>query len=505
MSNVDIGSSGSASGGIAIGDAISGGTAGRILYEGAGPVLADSANLTYDGTTLSVTSPSSGSVPMKIVGASGQSADLLQLINNGGGTMVSFEDDGNLLISVTGSSTASPRLFGMSALNPGTAARWQFGDNLNCIQCGNGKQIQMVAYHGLQLVGAHYQFSSWPFATDTGSCVHIPSTQAAYITLLIDGKTSQTADLTRWRNAAGTTLYSVTPSGYMQASPANINADQFVYADACFGNGTMGASFLAAGGVFASVMNLLPGDDPVNVSLPAALTVSSAAYGSNFTVPSILVQSPVAGNAIELWDDGHVVLTGSLNCLSFQTQSLVEVGTNTGGSNISWLTINGDAVDPYLRCNNGGGTTVATINFDGAFQVFDSANAQMLEMAPGDATILFQIEGGAACSIYANETITNTVNFSTSAVAPVATASLGRTSNAVQWHDGTAARYLFNKIRKNSAGTVFSRAQVNLIEGSNITLTVADDAANGEIDVTIAASGLSRGQVVALMTGNYLV
>lgn len=427
MSNVDIGSSGSAGGGIAIGDAISGGTAGRILYEGAGPVLADSANLTYDGTTFTATSPSSGSVPMKIVGASGQSADLLQLVNNGGNTMVSFEDDGNLLISVTGSSTASPRLFGMSALNPGTAARWQFGDNLNCIQCANGRQIQMVGYHGLQLIGAHYQFASWPFASDTGSCVHIPSTQASYITLLIDGKSGQTADLTRWRDDTGIKM-------------AAVEIDGSIYA----GQG-----------------------------------------------------------AVTLGSDG------SVHCTAFYTLSLVEVGANSGGSNISWLTINGDGVDPYIRCNNGGGTTVATINFDGAFQVFDSANAQMLEMAPGDSTILFQIEGGAACSIYANETITNTVNFSTSAVAPAATASLGRTSNAVQWHDGTAARYLFNKIRKNSAGTVFSRAQVNLIEGSNITLTVADDAANGEIDVTIAASGggggVSRGQVVALTTGNYLV
>lgn len=40
----------SVSGGVAIGGAISGGTATRILYEGAGPVLADSANFTWDNT-----------------------------------------------------------------------------------------------------------------------------------------------------------------------------------------------------------------------------------------------------------------------------------------------------------------------------------------------------------------------------------------------------------------------------------------------------------------------
>ena len=43
--------------------------------------------------------------------------------------------------------------------------------------------------------------------------------------------------------------------------------------------------------------------------------------------------------------------------------------------------------------------------------------------------------------------------------------------------------------RKNSAGTIFRRGRVNLIEGTNITLTMADDPTNGEIDVTIDAAG----------------
>jgi hypothetical protein len=48
-------------------------------------------------------------------------------------------------------------------------------------------------------------------------------------------------------------------------------------------------------------------------------------------------------------------------------------------------------------------------------------------------------------------------------------------------------------IRKNSAGSVFTRPRINLIEGSGVTLTVADDAGDSEVDVTIAATatGLS--------------
>lgn len=44
-------------------------------------------------------------------------------------------------------------------------------------------------------------------------------------------------------------------------------------------------------------------------------------------------------------------------------------------------------------------------------------------------------------------------------------------------------------LRKNSTGSDFERRRVNLIEGSNVTLTVSDDSANNEVDITIASSG----------------
>jgi hypothetical protein len=44
-------------------------------------------------------------------------------------------------------------------------------------------------------------------------------------------------------------------------------------------------------------------------------------------------------------------------------------------------------------------------------------------------------------------------------------------------------------VRKNSGANVGTRPRLNLIEGSNITLTVADDSGDNEVDVTVAASG----------------
>jgi hypothetical protein len=46
------------------------------------------------------------------------------------------------------------------------------------------------------------------------------------------------------------------------------------------------------------------------------------------------------------------------------------------------------------------------------------------------------------------------------------------------------------KVRKNNgASDVGARRRLNLIEGSNVTLTVSDDPTNEEVDVTIASSG----------------
>lgn len=44
-------------------------------------------------------------------------------------------------------------------------------------------------------------------------------------------------------------------------------------------------------------------------------------------------------------------------------------------------------------------------------------------------------------------------------------------------------------VSKNAGATVGTRRKLNFMEGTNVTLTIADDAGNGEIDITINASG----------------
>lgn len=77
----------------------------------------------------------------------------------------------------------------------------------------------------------------------------------------------------------------------------------------------------------------------------------------------------------------------------------------------------------------------------------------------------------------------------------MATISTGLTfsGGALTW-DGLIAR-------KNSGSDVGPRRRINFHEGSNITLTVADDAGNGEVDVTIAAAG-SSGATLTRVAGS---
>lgn len=61
-------------------------------------------------------------------------------------------------------------------------------------------------------------------------------------------------------------------------------------------------------------------------------------------------------------------------------------------------------------------------------------------------------------------------------------------------------------IRKNSTGTVYRRPQINLIEGTGITITVSDDPSGGEVDITLdstGSGGVSMG-VAQLIASNYV-
>lgn len=58
-------------------------------------------------------------------------------------------------------------------------------------------------------------------------------------------------------------------------------------------------------------------------------------------------------------------------------------------------------------------------------------------------------------------------------------------------------------VRKNSAGAEVQQPRLNLIEGANVTITLADDPVNSEADITFALTGTP--DVTALKVGSVQV
>ncbi|MCK5018641.1 MAG: hypothetical protein KAS32_16390, partial [Candidatus Peribacteraceae bacterium] len=138
----------------------------------------------------------------------------------------------------------------------------------------------------------------------------------------------------------------------------------------------------------------------------------------------------------------------------------------------------------------GGGTGAVNPQFsDALFRLFDDADATK--------QTAFQVSG-----VTAGTTRTLTVQDADGTIAltgdaPATHGSTHENGSADEINVGSLSGELADSqkttVRKNTGSNVGTRRRLNLIEGTNVTLTVADDAANEEIDITIASSGGAGG------------
>jgi len=130
-----------------------------------------------------------------------------------GGTLT-----GDLFLSVTGSSTASPRTIGMSNFATGTAARFQFGDPLNSIQASHGGRMAMQSYWGIEIYGGR-QNGTTPLGfisgASTDASLLVGGTIVNNPVLVTIGASGQTGDLQQWRNNSNAVLAYVTNAGFI--------------------------------------------------------------------------------------------------------------------------------------------------------------------------------------------------------------------------------------------------------------------------------------------------
>jgi hypothetical protein len=157
---------------------------------------------------LSVTSTGSATIGAVIRGASGQSADLLQLQHSSGGTAVRFTGAfGVSRMQLNGtdlSATLGVNIHasgGVGQVIRGAAS--QTADALQLQDSGGNTYLNMSVFGGISsnLSGAY------PGRWSVGAGV------ASTIPLVVRGAASQTADLQQWQNSGGTTLASINNGG----------------------------------------------------------------------------------------------------------------------------------------------------------------------------------------------------------------------------------------------------------------------------------------------------
>lgn len=126
----------------------------------------------------------------------------------------------DLGVSTDGATEASPRVFGLTNLSSGEAARFQFGDEHNALQKSYAKDQNLYSYWALVLTGGRQNFSTnfqaMPFSKTTNVGVLVkadsylgndPASDGTPIdTLGIMATTSQWTNLTSWRDPNGATM-----------------------------------------------------------------------------------------------------------------------------------------------------------------------------------------------------------------------------------------------------------------------------------------------------------
>lgn len=334
----------------------------------------------------------------------------------------------------------------------------------------------------------------------TGATQTIVSTNTAATPLIVKGASGQSADIFIVQNNAGSELFSIEQNGTVRIGADIVATEPMMVVTSPFfsgnlitaGQGTIvpltirGASDQSAdifvvenssGSDYLSVTAagvVEIGADRVPVITSTAPTVAlgtAASAGSSTTA--------LRDDATILAFDATVPTTASFGASAATGAATVAARRDhTHGMMANPVTAHEAAADPhtgYLQESvvSGLGTpalTLSTTNSAGTGTTVIGAGATI---AAFDATAPTTASFGAAAAT------------GSAGVAARRDHAHGMMANPTTSNmDGNA------RVNVKKAGvSVGTRRSINLIEGSNVTLTVADDSGNEEVDITIASSG----------------
>jgi hypothetical protein len=122
---------------------------------------------------------------------------------------------GDVELDPAGSTTATPRIFGVGSMIGGQASRMKIADNNNSIQSGQGKRTQMSSYWGVEIQGGRMVSGAMTYVNGASSdpSLNVYGGQTAAPTLAVTAVAAQTGNLQEWRNSSNTALSSVDSAG----------------------------------------------------------------------------------------------------------------------------------------------------------------------------------------------------------------------------------------------------------------------------------------------------
>lgn len=169
--------SGGGSGGMSIGGTVTGGTATRLLYEGAGPVLADNDAFTVNDSS------SLRQVLLTADPAASVSQAQFRVINNAASTstvtsdFVALNYNSDYIVGRMYGATSGTDEFGLSLARQG---RWQCSTNSDCVvvaqggslQLGNANRAGTTGTLGITINGSGVQLPSYNLEQIGGTATH---------------------------------------------------------------------------------------------------------------------------------------------------------------------------------------------------------------------------------------------------------------------------------------------------------------------------------------------
>lgn len=175
-----------------------------------GPTLTPNANSWIIANRNTVTN-----IPLIVKGMTGQTGNLTEWRDVNDAIVASISAAGDHVVSLAGSSYATPRLFGVTAIATGQAIRWAMSTS-DGVQAGHGQRTQMFGYHGIMLSGARGAAGYPSFVAGGGTAdpsVTVQTITPTSVALVVQGAASQSADMQQWWDSAGVLKAAVTYNG----------------------------------------------------------------------------------------------------------------------------------------------------------------------------------------------------------------------------------------------------------------------------------------------------